>query len=115
MGDGWQLLHAVDTATADACRATFREKLAKLEAELGDGPYFAGAEFGMVDAVHAPLFRYFGIINPTLSQAVFQGLPRVLAWRASLAARPSVQNAVVPDYAERFLNHLRQNGALAAA
>lgn len=115
MGDGWQFLHAVDAATADTRLAAFREKLAKLEAELGTGPYFAGASFGMVDAVYAPLFRYFGIVNLAIAQAVFQGLPRVSAWRDALAARPSVHNAVVPDYAERFLNHLRQNGALAAA
>lgn len=115
MGDGWQFLHAVDAATAETRRAAFREKLAKIEAELSDGPYFAGTTFGMVDAVYAPLFRYFGIFNPAIAQAVFQGLPRVSAWRDALAARPSVQNAVVPDYADRFLNHLRQNGALAAA
>ena len=51
----------------------------------------------MVNAVYAPLFRYFGIINPVLSQGVFQGPPRVLAWRAALAARPSVRDAVVRD------------------
>jgi len=113
--DGWQFLHAVDAPTADARRTAFRDKLHKLEAELGVGPYFAGTDFGMVDAVYAPLFRYFGIINPAVSQAVFEGLPRVSAWRAALAARPSVQDAVVPDYADRFRNHLRQNGALAAA
>jgi glutathione S-transferase len=115
MTDGWQFLHAVDTATADVRRAAFRDKLSKLEAELGSGPYFAGADFGMVDAVYAPLFRYFGIIDPTVAQAVFEGLPRVSAWRAMLAARPSVRDAVVADYADRFRSHLRQNGAIVAA
>ena len=115
MADAWQFLHVVDVPTADARRSALRDKLRRLEAELGAGPYFAGPDFGMVDAVYAPLFRYFGIIDPAVSQAVFDGLPRITAWRAALAARPSVRDAVVPDYADRFRNHLRQNGALAAA
>ncbi|ANM07429.1 glutathione S-transferase domain-containing protein (plasmid) [Rhizobium phaseoli] len=115
LADGWQFLNATDPAAADAKRAAFRDRLRKLEAELGAGPYFAGAAFGMVDAVYAPLFRYFGIIDPAVSQAIFEGLPRVSAWRVALAARPSVRNAVVADYADRFRAHLRQHQALLAA
>lgn len=115
MTDGWLFLHAVDAPAADTRRTAFRDRLQKLEAELGEGPYFSGTSFSLVDAVYAPLFRYFGIINPAISQAVFEGLPRVSAWRTALASRPSVRDAVVPDYADRFRSHLRQNRALAAA
>jgi glutathione S-transferase len=115
LADAWQFLNATDPATADAKRAAFRDRLRKLEGELGAGPYFAGVAFGMVDAVYAPLFRYFAIIDPTVSQAIFEGFPRVSAWRAALAARPSVRNAVVEDYAERFRATLRQHQALLAA
>ncbi|EJB05253.1 glutathione S-transferase [Rhizobium leguminosarum bv. trifolii WSM597] len=115
MADGWQFLHSVDAATADARRAVFRDRLRKLEAELGAGPYFAGSTFGMVDAVYAPLFRYFAIIHPAAAQPIFDGLPRVSAWCAALAARSSVKEAVVDDYAARFRDHLRQNGAFVAA
>ena len=109
--DGWQFLHARDAQAADARRASFRERLAKLEAEIATGPYFAGAAFGMVDAVYAPLFRYFELIDPSATRQVFDGLPRVSAWRESLAARASVRHAVADDYATRFLAHLRQQGA----
>ncbi|OWV61384.1 glutathione S-transferase [Rhizobium sp. N122] len=115
LADGWQFLNATDPASADANRAAFRDRLRKLEAELGSGPYFAGAAFGMVDAVYAPLFRYFAIIDSAVAQAIFEGLPRVSAWRAALAARASVGNAVVADYADRFRAHLRQHQALLAA
>lgn len=115
LADGWQFLNATDPATADVKRATFRDRLQKLEAELGSGPYFAGSDFGMVDAVYAPLLRYFAIIDPAVSQLIFDDLPHVSAWRAALAARPSVRNAVVEDYAERFRDHLRQHQALLAA
>ena len=115
MAEGWQFLHAKDTATADAKRTAFRDRLTKLEAELGDGPYFAGAVFGLVDAVYAPLFRYFGIIDAAVSATIFDGLPRVTAWRAALAKRPSVKDAVLDTYPELFRKHLRQQGAMIAA
>lgn len=113
--DGWQFLHARDAATAEAKRAAFRERLGKLESAMDKGPFFAGAEFGMVDAVYAPLFRYFGIIDATVAHHIFDGLPRISVWRAALEARASVRGAVVEDYADLFLTHLRQQGALLAA
>lgn len=112
--EGWQFLHARDAATADSKRASFRERLAKLESEIGVGPYFAGSPIGMVDATYAPLFRYFGIVDAFVAKQVFDGLPRVSAWRAALAERPSVKAAVAEDYANRFLVHLRDQGALIA-
>ena len=115
MTDGWQFLHSVDSATADSRRAAFRDRLRKLEAELSAGPYFAGSAFGMVDAVYAPLFRYFSIIDPAAAKPIFDGLPRISAWRAALAERASVKEAVVNDYAALFRDHLRQHGALIAS
>ena len=113
--EGWQFLHAKDMATADAKRAAFRDRLSKIEAELGDGPYFAGPDFGLVDAVYAPLFRYFGIIDPEVADPIFVGLPRVTAWRPALAERSSVKNAVIDNYPDLFRDHLRQQGAMIAA
>lgn len=112
--EGWQLLHARDAATADAKHTAFRERLGKIETELGIGPFFSGEKFGMVDAVYAPLFRYFDVIEKTVADQIFDGLPRVSAWRAALADRASVKDAVVEDYAARFQKHLRQQGALIA-
>lgn len=113
--EGWQLLHAKDMATANARRAAFRDRLSKIEAELGEGPYFAGADFGLVDAVYAPLFRYFGIIDRQASDPIFTGLPSVTAWRAVLAERSSVKNAVIDTCPDLFCDHLRRQGAMIAA
>jgi len=112
--DAWQFLNATDRPTAEAKRATFRDRLQRLEAALATGPYFSGAVFGMVDVVFAPLFRYFDILEPRCSQAIFENLPRVSAWRAALATRQSVVAAVGGDYAERFRQQLRQHQALLA-
>lgn len=81
---------------------------------MDTGPFFAGEAFGMVDAVYAPLFRYFDITPATVAYQIFDGLPRISAWRSALAERPSVRHAVVEDYADRFQRHLREQGSFIA-
>ena len=71
-------------------------KFARVEAALGSGPFFAGENFSLVDAVFAPIFRYFDVFDQLSDLAVFTGTPKVRAWRAALAKRPSVQAAVDP-------------------
>jgi glutathione S-transferase len=90
-------------------------KFARLEGDLGAGPWFAGETFGLVDAAFAPVFRYFDLFDRLLDHGILAGKPKVTAWRAALAARPFVRDAVVADYAarlERFVS--QQNGYLAA-
>ncbi|PPT74985.1 hypothetical protein XaplCFBP3122_14670 [Xanthomonas arboricola pv. populi] len=112
--DAWQFLNASDQASADTASAAFRSKLQKREQALGQGPYFAGPTFGMVDVVFAPLLRYFGLLPAQVCAPIFEGLPRIGAWRAALAARPSVIGAVAQDYASRFQQHLHRQRALLA-
>ncbi|AST28105.1 MULTISPECIES: glutathione S-transferase family protein [Ralstonia solanacearum species complex] len=114
LADAWQFLNASDRTTSDDKRAAFRKKLQQLEKAVAAEPYFSGSTFSMVDAVYAPLFRYFDILDPKVSQPIFEGLPRVKAWRAALGARESVIAAVGEDYAERFGQHLRLHQALLA-
>ncbi|MDZ7920681.1 glutathione S-transferase family protein [Rhodoferax sp.] len=115
LAEAWQFLNAKDRPTADAKQSAFRYRLQQLETVLVERPYFGGAAFGMVDVVFAPLFRYFDILDPTVSQPIFENLPRASAWRAALAARQSVIAAVGEDYDERFQLHLRQHQAIHAA
>ena len=115
LADAWQFLTAKDRPTADAKQAAFRDRLQRLEVVLEQGPYFAGPTFGMVDVVFAPIFRYFGVLEPTVSHPFFDDLPRVSAWRTALAARASLIAAAGTDYSERFQHHLREHQALLAA
>jgi glutathione S-transferase len=76
---------------------------ARLEDEFGGGPFFAGEEFSLVDAVFAPVFRYFDGFETLGDFDVLSGKPKVAAWRGAIAARPSVRAAVVADFPERLL------------
>ncbi|MDB5805608.1 MAG: glutathione S-transferase [Betaproteobacteria bacterium] len=98
--------NAADEAILTLKARELHAKFARMEHVLGDGPYFNGAAFCIVDAVFAPVFRYFEGFKRIGEFGFFDGLPKVNAWRASLAARPSVRAAARPDYAERLLKFL---------
>jgi glutathione S-transferase len=115
LSDIWGLEIAPTWEVAAARIEALTQKLARLERELGDGPWFAGEKFGLVDAVFGPVFRYFDLFDRLLEHGILADKPRLTAWRAALAARPSVRDAVVPDYAARLERFVaKQNGYLAA-
>nr|WP_244423802.1 glutathione S-transferase domain-containing protein [Rhizobium sp. CF122] len=114
VADAWPLLNAPGQATVETKGAALREKLARFEVVLSEGPYFAAADFTMVDVVAAPIFRFFDSLSEKASAPFFEGLPRVAAWRSALRARDSVKRAVGPDYADRLTSELRKRQALLA-
>lgn len=100
--DNDAFLMAGDAATMLARRDTLRRKVAMLEQALGNGPYFAGSAFSLVDAVFAPFFRYWDVFEGIGAFHVFDGAPKVQAWRHALAQRPSVRSAFDADYDARL-------------
>jgi glutathione S-transferase len=114
LGDLWIYETTKDQAAFDAKIKAMREKFERLEGMLGPGPYFAGPDFSVVDAVFAPVFRYFETFEQIKASGIFEELPKVVAWREALSARPSVIGAVGSDYPDRLRAFLKkQNGVLA--
>ncbi len=108
------LYDAPDEATLARHASTMHGRFARLEAELREGPFFDGA-FSLVDAVFAPVFRYFEVFDQIADVGVFEGLPKLQAWRRALAARPSVREAAHARYGELLRAFIvRRGGALAA-
>lgn len=102
LSDLWGFETAKDAATYETKRTALIEKFKRVETQLGNGPFFAGAAFSLVDAVFAPVFRYFDVFDALASPGIFDALPRVSAWRTALSERQSVKSAVSDDYAERL-------------
>ncbi len=102
-----RLYNAPDDAAFAQRSAELRARFQGIEAGLGAGPYFADSRFSLVDAAFAPVFRYFDAFDRAGGFGILDGLPRVAAWRAALAARPSVIAAAARDYPERLLAFLR--------
>jgi glutathione S-transferase len=129
LNDIWGLYTAPDAAAFDAKAAALREKFVRVEnrlarfqakwepvrrperAQTKEGPWFDGERFSLVDAVFGPVFRYFDTFDRIGDFGILSGLPKVAAWRAVLAARPSVQGAVPPDYAALLSDFLRARSA----
>jgi glutathione S-transferase len=94
----WGLETTGDPAVFEGKRQAIAAKFARVEHALGTGPFFAGKDFSLVDAVFAPIFRYFDVFDRLIDLSVFADTPKVRAWRKALAQRPSVRTAVSPDY-----------------
>jgi glutathione S-transferase len=104
--------NAPDAAALEARRTELAARFTQLEAALDPaGPWFAGARFGLVDAAFGPVFRYFDVFEQCGEPDLFAALPRVRAWRAALAQRPSVRQAVTADYPELLVAFLRARGS----
>lgn len=102
---------AADEATFDRRRTELATRLAWVEHQLGEGPWFEGVSFTLVDAAFAPVFRLFDSFDRIADFGICAGLSRVAAYRRALADRPSVRAAVVPDYAAVFTRYLEERGS----
>jgi glutathione S-transferase len=113
--DLWTFYTAMDEATFEAKAKQLTEKFARLEQRLGDGPYFDGARFSLVDAVFGPVFRYFDTFDRIADFGMLSSKPRLAAWRHALAQRPSIIRAVQADYPERLWRFLESRGSRLSA
>ncbi len=111
LNDIADLYNAPEAASFDTRRTALLGRFARLEAELGPGPFFAGSDFSIVDAVFGPVFRYFDTFEAHAGLHLFDEMPKVTAWRRALSDRPSVRDAVAPDYPARLVAFIRNRGA----
>lgn len=109
LADLWGYETTQDAAVFEQKRLALVGKFERVEAALGAGPYFAGKSFSLVDAVFAPVFRYFEVFDTLIDSRIFAALPKVDAWRKALAARPSVRDAVVPEYPQHLMEFLKRH------
>ena len=110
LNDIWALYTAPDQAVFGTKAAALRDKFVRIDARL-KGPWFDGERFGLVDAVFGPVFRYFDAFDRISDFGILADLPKVAAWRAALAARPSVQAAVSPEYPTLLWDFYRTCGS----
>jgi glutathione S-transferase len=89
---------APDEATFKAKASQLEQRFARLEGRVAAAPWFDGENFSLVDAVFAPVFRYFDVFDDIADFGILAGKPKLGRWRKALAARPSVRSAVRADY-----------------
>ena len=72
--------------------------LQQLERQMGEGPFFNGPEFALIDAAYAPFFTRQAMVDNWFSTEIVSGYPKVKNYGEQLKNRPSVVDSVVPDY-----------------
>ncbi|OMH33596.1 glutathione S-transferase family protein [Motiliproteus sp. MSK22-1] len=105
------LYNAPDKAAFLQKTLVIAARLQQLEHTLQSNRYFSGDQFLLVDAVYGTVFRYFDIIETYLLTDIFAGFPKLTQWRKTLAERPSVAQAVTPDYADQLTVFLLKRGS----
>jgi glutathione S-transferase len=113
--DLWSFYTAMDDAAFQVKARQLTGKFERLEQRLGDGPYFDGARFSLVDATFGPVFRYFDVFDRIADFGMLTDKPGLAAWRRALAQRPSIVRAVKPDYPESLWRFLESRGSRLSA
>lgn len=103
--------NAADESALSGRATEIRARFAQDEVALGEGPYFAGTSFSMVDSVFGPVFRYFDVFDTIGDFNFWSDVPKVQQWRQALATRASVVEAVRPDYPELLHRFLLARGS----
>jgi len=83
-------------------------KLVRLEDVFGEGPYFSGDDFSLVDASIAPVFTSLNILDRYLPKSILQDLPKLQQWSKQLLEDPVVKNSVPEDFEQRYLAYFKQ-------
>jgi len=90
------------------------EKLNRVEEQLGEGPYFNGLDFSLVDAAYAPAFMRFDLVEKQTSLRFFEQTPKLALWSKELLQLDAVKKSVVPDFGQLFTAYFKnKNGRLA--
>ena len=89
---------AKDEETFEVKRLDLIANLEILESQLNAAPYFDGEKFSLIDAVYAPVFRYFVAFDRYQNFGFSDRTLKINAWREALLQRPSVQQAVAENY-----------------
>jgi glutathione S-transferase len=94
---------------------TARQRLARVEEALagrgGDGPYFNGPEFSLVDAAYAPFLQRFALVEEKLNTGLLAAFPRVGSWSRALLADERVAGSVPAEFPQAFTALLHRRGA----
>ena len=82
-----------------------------LEAELGDGPYFNGEKLSLTDTAFAPVFTREVILGEVQELYDPSEFPKYTKWRDALLALPSVQQSVLPDFREIYIEYFTKSAS----
>jgi glutathione S-transferase len=109
----FQVMVAPDRQAFDDTVAELADNLGRVEQVLGDGPFFNGSEFALIDAAYAPIFIRLDVFRDLLGINITEDLPKIHAWQTTLLALAEVQKARVPELPDLFRQLITSRNAYA--
>ena len=111
--------YMMSIADSDEAWATHRDaiatRLGHVEQALGEGPYFAGSAFSLVDTAWAPFFTRLALLDERKPSGLLDAVPKTAAWGAALVGLDAVRASVHDDFDDRFHRYLDRRGGVYAA
>lgn len=85
------------------------EQMERVEEQLGDGPFFNGEKFSLIDTAFAPFYMRMRILEEKLKLGIMDKFPKQQAYSTALLAKESVQKSVKPDtISVKFINYVKE-------
>lgn len=106
LGTVYDLMQTSDELEFKRARAMALDRLDAVEEEMSAEPYFAGAQFGMVDIAYAPLFRFLTGIAHYTDIDFYQDTPAIKTWSEQVLCYPAVVASVPEDYEAALRDYL---------
>ena len=104
-----------DEAAFEEAVQTMADRLTKVEAILGSGPFFGGTAFSLVAAAFAPLLMRLDLLQQLAGVEVMAQLPKISAWRDQLLQRESIQQSVVEEFPVIYKGMLKMKAGVAGS
>ncbi len=111
LGNSYMMTNAPDKEKYEKYCSTLVSQMHRVEKCLGDGPWFIGEQFTLVDTAFAPIFVHDAVANYHFSLIESKSMPRVNDWAKRLLALPAVKNSVVPDFDSLYLAGLEKSNS----
>jgi len=108
------MIHSGDAEAYEKKRAQVLKEFDWLENMLGEGPFFNGDEFSLVDIAYAPLFMRTNILNLSEDLYPAEKYPGISQWAEQLLSIAVLTESVVPDFESLFKGHLVKKAPYAA-
>lgn len=112
----FDLIRTDDKKAYKKATASLDEHFDILEEDvLGEGPFFNGDKFSIVDAVYAPIFHFHQAIQKIEDLGFFDDRPLLTTWCEHLLEYPSVRNSVPETFEERLEGWLHGQDSILSA
>ncbi len=108
-------LMAKDKASYDEKRSAAALSMKRLEAAMGDGPFFGGEAPAQVDFVYAAFFLRQEIFDRCFNMNLVAPHPKLAAWSRVLLERPSTRAHVLDSMETSVVGWLRSCGSFVAS